>query len=389
MMKSQSNAGAKAMAGDAGGSPGYRLRRAWPLFALATCVGIFVTAQWIPQALRDYRAHYSYAAAQCRVIAADAQHTTTRLNNGAVRDHYHPAVSFSYVVNGQSYQTRGYDNYDGVTSDASVLVSFPVGASVPCWYDPADPASAIVARSFSPQYHASGLIPLFMTLISAGFLTAALRRRSLPVTITTGIGEVLPVRLTPALTHRGTFAGLLFMALAWGAGIAAYAAYLMRGGSMDLLFFGLLAVAAEVQLVRLLVRSARSLASHDPVVELDHEPVRPGETVAVAIRLPGPIALRSATASLVCELNEGNGSKKLHSSLFMKLAEARIDAGDTATHRHEVRIPGDARESQRGMGASITWQIVIKVSAKPGTAATEHEFTFRVQAAQPAGPDRC
>lgn len=368
-------------------SPPNRWRPAWPLFALATGIGIFVTAQWIPQAVRDFRTHYLYQTTQCQVISTRARHTTSKLNNGAVRDIYHPVVSFTYVVNRQSYQASGYDNYDGATSDASVLVNFPSGASVPCWYDPADPARAVVERSFSAAYHASGLIPLLVTLICASFLTVALRRRPLAISVTTEVGELLPVRLKPVMTNRGGFGTLLFMALALGAGIAAYGAYLIGGGSTDLFFFGLLALAAEVQLVRVLLRTARSLASHDPVVEVGHEPLRPGESVAVAIRLPGPIDFRSATASLVCELNEGKGSRKLVSSIFLKQAGARIGSGDTLTSNCEVRIPDDARLSERGMGPIVSWQIVVKVLPKPGGAATEHEFPFRVAASERSGND--
>ena len=53
--------------------------------------------------------------------------------------------------------------------------AFNVGQSYPCWYDPADPQDAVLARQFRPLFYAAALVPLLFLVIGANFLVVALR----------------------------------------------------------------------------------------------------------------------------------------------------------------------------------------------------------------------
>jgi len=163
-------------------------RRAWPLFALATVVGLGLLVQWPLQAIRDYRTFRVYEPTVCTVLATRAVPSSTSgwIGGRTFRhDHFLPEVTVQYLVDGRSYTSSGYDNYGGRMSDASALVSFTVNAPVACRYDPARPDRAVVARAVSWAYYGSGVIALVLTLIPGNFLLVALRTRPRPVTLST------------------------------------------------------------------------------------------------------------------------------------------------------------------------------------------------------------
>src|SRR5258708_10155534 len=153
-------------------------RRAWPLFALGTAIGLFWLVQIPVQAARDYRTLTRYQPTQCTVLFARAVKSTTwsnvRGSKWTTRDTFWPEVTFAYQVEGRSYTAVGYDNYDGLTTGAEVLASFRPNATVPCWYDPGRPQRAVLARTFSRAYYVSWIIPLTPTVIPATFLVLAL-----------------------------------------------------------------------------------------------------------------------------------------------------------------------------------------------------------------------
>jgi hypothetical protein len=210
-------------------------------------------AQWPLQAWRDYRALTRYQPATCRVLSNRAVRSTRKsyLQGGPVtREVSIPEVTFTYVLPDGSHTVTGYDNYDGRTSDASVLVGFPADAVVPCWYDPGHPDRAVVARNLSWAYYASGIIPLFLTVIPGNFLFLALRRPS--ATPAGGAASRSSADLTPAQARAAS----LVLAIVVGGGIGAYWVHVVRqegwlGPIEDpFLFFILLLGAGSVHIIR-------------------------------------------------------------------------------------------------------------------------------------------
>jgi hypothetical protein len=234
------------------GDPGARLRRGWPLFALCTVLGAVLLLQWPLQAWRDYRVLRRYQSATCQVLSTRAVRSSTKsyLQGGWItREVSFPEVTFTYRLPDGSHTVTGFDSYDGRTSNASVLVEFREGEGVPCWYDPADPGRAVVARSFSWEYYASGLIPLLLTVIPGNFLILALRRPS--PTAAVASQSRASSDLTPA---QGRAATIVLAVL--GAGILlAYCIHTVRQDGWlgpltnPFLFFILLLGAAEVHLL--------------------------------------------------------------------------------------------------------------------------------------------
>ncbi len=91
-----------------------------------------------------------------------------------------PLIQIEYEVGGGVRQAWTYDasgiysNLDD--SNRAVLAQFKKGQRYPCWFDPSNPNSAVVTRSFS-WWSMMVLIPLLFTVIGAGGLICRRRFR--------------------------------------------------------------------------------------------------------------------------------------------------------------------------------------------------------------------
>jgi uncharacterized protein DUF3592 len=361
-------------------------RRAWPLFALGTAIGLFWLVQIPFQAARDYRTLTRYQPTQSRVLSARAIKSTTWSNvRGATwttRETFSPEVTFAYQVQGRSYTAVGYDNYDGRTTGADVLALFRPNATVPCWYDPERPEQAVVARTFSRAYYVSGLIPLALTVIPANFLVLALRRRPATVRIATSAGTTHPVRLTAETTHREALAIQLTAAVLIAAGIVVYVGYTIRaGGLVDAIggfgFFFLLAAGFDGYLFWLAWGSADVARLPSPIVEVDRDTVRAGETLAMEVRIPGPIAFRDLEVTLGCDTQGGRRAHKPVRQRVFNEASGEVASNDWYTHKATVHVPADARPSERTVDSLTTWTIEVRLKRVGGGTMAE-EFPIRV-----------
>jgi hypothetical protein len=93
------------------------------------------------------RVKFHYAQTTCRVL--DSRFTESRGKSTS----YQVWVRFRYRVSGIDYENSGFGlmpfPFSSETSAREAYARFPVGAEVPCWYDPAEPRSALVDTSLS------------------------------------------------------------------------------------------------------------------------------------------------------------------------------------------------------------------------------------------------
>jgi hypothetical protein len=361
-------------------------RRAWPLFAAATVFGLGFLVQWPLQAVRDYRTLRLYEPTVCTVLATRTIRSRTSGWIGGrtfAHDYFLPEVTFRYEVDGRSYTKSGYDNYDGRMS-ANEAVSFEVNARVPCWYDPAQPEQAVVARSFSWAYYGSGVIPLVLTLIPANFLLVALRTRPRPVKLSTSAGSVYAVRLSPEFTNREALVWRLAIAILLCAGLLVYVGYAVQQhgpiGAIDHFgFFFLLFAAGDGYVFWLAWQSLRVARLPNPTIEVDREPARPGEPLSVAVGLPGPLTFRELKVTLVCERRGPRRSATPVRHRVLNEAAGTVVEGGWLTRTATVEIPADAEPSESDGDRLTTWTIVVRLKTDDG-ASLMHEFPFRVLA---------
>jgi len=70
--------------------------------------------------------------------------------------------------------TSGYDSWDGRDAKSADYSRFRVGEKYPCWYDPADPAKAVLVREWRPARYWAALIPLALIFFGGVLLRAVL-----------------------------------------------------------------------------------------------------------------------------------------------------------------------------------------------------------------------
>jgi hypothetical protein len=190
-------------------------------------------------------------------------------------------------------------------------------------------------------------------------------------------GEIYPVRLSPELGRGGALAGaFIFMGIVTATAIG-IVYWMLHSGQLGLWFFAALAIAADVALARLLFNAMRGMHVPDPIVEIDHDPVRRGEQVMISIRQPGPARFERYEASLSCELNHGGDIRHRNKHMLFKEAAIVVDDYSPLARTATAAIASDAPPSLKTVKNLTTWKITIK-RGKTQIAALDREFVFRV-----------
>lgn len=135
------------------------------------------------RAWRDVRVFTVWQPTTCTVL--DATIGSSRGTRG--KPAYRPEITYRYEAGGREYRCTGWDawavwgDYGGGshTYYERVLDRFPVGGSFPCWFDPAEPAHAVLVRRIRPLYVLT-VLPLLFTVLGAVGLFAAVAKPSRP-----------------------------------------------------------------------------------------------------------------------------------------------------------------------------------------------------------------
>lgn len=129
-------------------------------------------------ARHDLRLLREYREAAC-VVTDTGQHTRASGKGRHATTFAEPFVALRFEVGGRLAHGTGFDSGSHLRRGANwpprELQSFEPGAEVPCWYDPEDPAQAIVVRGPGGAY-LFALLPLGLLALVARPLGRALRR---------------------------------------------------------------------------------------------------------------------------------------------------------------------------------------------------------------------
>ncbi|MBA4379859.1 MAG: hypothetical protein C0393_04105 [Anaerolinea sp.] len=124
------------------------------------CGGIFILAFagagvfLLIKSFKDRKkaeASQGWPATQGQIIEARIAESTSTDSDGDTSTSYSPAVEYTYSVAGQEYKgnkitfgfTQGYGNY---AKAQAALARYTLGAQVTVYYDPANPADAVLER---------------------------------------------------------------------------------------------------------------------------------------------------------------------------------------------------------------------------------------------------
>lgn len=357
-------------------------RRAWPIFLFAVLVGLASLAFFGRQAWRDARLTWFARPGTCSVLSSSTYTSTTRFRSPGYtnRTSFHPRLTYQLQVDGRWYTVVGFDNMDGVTADASERLNFKAGQSYPCWYDPWDPGGAVLRRQVYKPFYLGFAIPALFLLIGGSALARVLR--PVPVVTIDGVtrGEALAVRLQPELSAGKAAGCLAAAAIVCSIGVALFFAWLIREGKLlsetGLTTFALGAAAIDAFIIFHLVRAIRELRVPEPIVEIDHEPVRPGESARIFVRQRGPVKIESFGVSLVCEEQGQKGTINHHHHALMKKSGIDVAMAGDFAESMTAEIPADATPSLKELQTIVTWKIVVHRKIASGHA--DRDFVFRV-----------
>jgi hypothetical protein len=141
-------------------------------------------------AVRDWQTAHSWPQTSCliteRRIREDT-HTTSAVDSGLRRTRstssrsYEPRLALRYRAGGRElistgFQSGSYLRVGGGPGAAATQANWPIGATVPCWYNPADPLDVVVRNGFGGAY-LFALFPLPIAVFGVFRVRAMLRRR--------------------------------------------------------------------------------------------------------------------------------------------------------------------------------------------------------------------
>ena len=353
-------------------------RKAWPFLALFVVVGAALMIPFGMQAVRDYRIARVYVATQCQVTGERTVTSTSSSRLGGrwmETQHSHKEFTWVYRVGGRKYTADGFDNHSGVMADSSDMGNITPGSKHECWYDPAAPQESVLVRKFHGKFYLGALIPGMFMLIGGMTLRGLLRRKPMAVDASVSQGSMLAVRLAPDLSTKGVFGCLGLMVVVLG--IALVFLYLgIRRNVLDDGFgwFLLGGIVAEGFLIRHLYRAMRAAGVPDPVVEIDAEPLTPGQHAKLYIRQDGPARIAQFKVSLVC-IKDGGKPSTNHRILNREA----LEIGQSEEFQGTFTVPAKAPPSTKTVQTSTLWNIRVRRELVGGVNY-DTDYPFRVVA---------
>jgi len=113
---------------------------------------------------QEWRANNQFVEHQCVVVGKDLRVPHGRRGGG-----YFPVISIRYTVDGQEFQATTYsanDNWGHPRAEAQdILARFEIGREYPCWYDPNDPARAVLVRGYTWVEYLVAIFPLAVMIV--------------------------------------------------------------------------------------------------------------------------------------------------------------------------------------------------------------------------------
>jgi len=143
------------------------------VFVVLTVLGLAMAAFGVYFILYSNEAT-SWSSVEGRIVNTMVRtHTTSTPSTAATaaaRERlrtYYPSVTYRWTVDGQSYQGSRYslgqeqDDFPEREDAERAATAFPAGSAIEVFYDPADPASAVLSRS----RQAGAFVPLPLGLL--------------------------------------------------------------------------------------------------------------------------------------------------------------------------------------------------------------------------------
>ena len=355
---------------------------------------------------QDLLVYQTYVEGTCAI-------TAKRLLESSDEDGTTYAPYFEFQVtaqNGEIYRASGYKRSQvyssGRAGKEAILARYTVEQSYPCWYNPANPQEAVLARGLSLGWaYLVVLIPLIFVAIGAGGLYSGLRNwgkseeaeveKVLPrqalaewlPDLNTRPGHYLDIRLSPKSSHRMSLLGTTLIALFWNGIVSVFVVVGLTQEDFPLWVWLFLTpfILIGVFLVYGVGRQTLTwILGGDTIVEISDEPLRFGQRADLFVRQSGGKPVQSATVTMVCQewvrYRQGTDTRTEERVVFEQVL---FEQPDMISQRGEwqqnldLAIPSDAMHSFKADNNAVNWQIVVDVKLA-GSPDFKLAFPLRV-----------
>lgn len=324
---------------------------------------------------------------------------------------YRPEFLIRYEVDDQTYELWTYDATGVYSTDRVshqvVIDSFTVEGQYACWYDPDDPASAVLVRGYNWSAWLMLLLPVSFVVVGSGGLAyslvywgksterrAALSRRAAALDpfdrkrapsaaypyvparadLTDSPGTALAFRLpihTAPVWGLAAALGTATLGALLGGGFAYWAVIKYLGGEPDwsMTAFALVLIGAAVGVIFYFARQLMAAgAAGATILEVSQHPLYPGGTYRMFVSQSGRLQAAVLDVLLVCEeratYRQGTNTRtevhRVYEQPVLRREQIDIRHGEPFESTCELHVPATAMHSFKADYNEVNWSVVVR-----------------------------
>jgi hypothetical protein len=356
--------------------------------------------------VQDLLVYQTYVEGTCEI-------TAKRLLESSDDDGTTYAPHFEFQVstqNGEIYRASGYQRSQmyssGRAGKEAILARYSVEQSYPCWYNPANPQEAVLARGLSLGWaYLVVFIPLIFVAVGAGGLYSGLRTwgkseeaeadRFIPAQalaewlpdLDTKPGHYLDIRLPPQSSHRQSLLVATLIALFWNGIVSVFVLVGLTQDDFPVWAWYFLTPFILIGLFLIFNVGRQTLTwifGGRTIVELSDEPLQFGQSADLFIRQSDSKPVQSTKVMLICQEwvryrqgTDTNTEERVVYETVLFEQPSMVSQRGEWQQSLQFTIPRDAMHSFKTDNNAINWQIVVEVKLA-GSPDFKLAFPLRV-----------
>lgn len=377
-------------------------------FLLLGCAGLAVS--FMTLIVPQWRVNHEFVEHRCIVL--EKQIGQSDGEDGIV---YRAEIKIEYHIGDDTFRPWTYDIHraysSGREAKQAILDRFVIDRrkpiEYPCWYDPAEPGTAVLVRGYTWWIWLILVVPITFILIGLGgviyrvlhwgksterravmqqrvkrrdpFVAGGAAARKFPnvpddTDISNSPGTTLRYRLPTSTSAGWQLAGLLLASLVWN-GIVSVFVVLAVGGHVEgepdwfLTLFVIPFVGIGIFLIVLFVRQVLVATGIGPtLVEISDHPLRPGDSCRLFLSQSGRLSINSLRVCLVCEeqstYRQGTNTRTETREVYRREVSCHegfeVHRGLPFEVECELEMPAAAMHSFKSEHNGLAWQVVVE-----------------------------
>ncbi|HYW81253.1 MAG TPA: hypothetical protein VE890_16840 [Thermoguttaceae bacterium] len=377
-------------------------------FSLIGCAGFAVAfmALVVPQ----WRVNHEFVEHRCIVL--DKRIGELNDEDGTL---YRPEIEIEYHIGDETFRIWTYDIHQAYSSGReakqAILDQFLIDPKNPieyvCWYDPAEPGTAVLVRNYMWWVWLVLIVPSTFILIGLGgviyrvlhwgksterravmqqrvkqrdpFVAGGAASRKFPNVpddsdITNSPGTTLRYRLPASASAGWQLFGLLMASIVWNGIVSVFVVLAVRGhakGEPDwfLTLFMIPFVGIGIFLIVLFIRQLLVATGIGPtLVEISDHPLQPGDSCRLFVSQSGRLSINSLRVCLVCEeqatYRQGTNTRTETREVYRQELACHegfeVHRGLPFETECELEMPAVAMHSFKSDHNGIGWHVVVE-----------------------------